>query len=199
MKQFILPFLFVLFFTLSSCGTARWTVSTYMPDPYPVQWVDVYDFNRIHWLYLNHPNFVWGNYWNHPFFIRYRTDCLRRGIYVPRYRPNRSWNRNYINRTWNNRNSNRVVRQNSGRSNKTYRRTTPVRRNYSPTRVNNTRVKRSTPTRRNYSSQRRTPTRNYSRSRSTRTRSSSVQSRSSTRRSSPVRSSSRRSGGRQNN
>jgi len=232
MKKVIIPFLFVFFFTLTSCST-QWGVVTYS-DPiyttpvvatgfnsvfYPQVWVDVYDFNRIHWLYLNHPNWVWGNYWNHRFFIQYRNDCLRRGIYMPRYRNNFRFTQDQRRYYWNQRNTN--IRRNSGRSNLTYNRNTryrnntvtPQRRTFSSTRSTNTRVQRnttsrtrsynrSTPVRRS-SSVRSTPSRSYNRS--TPTRSYNRSSRGSIQRSSPARSSrsssgrtsSRRSSGRQ--
>jgi hypothetical protein len=190
MKKFILPFLFVLFFTLTSCGT-QWSITTYS-EPYPVQWVDMYDFNRIHWLYLNHPQWVWTNYYTHPFFVQYRTDCLRRGIYVQPYHPNRRFTNHRRSVVRND----RPIRYNSGRSNLNYNRT----QRYSSARSNSTRVQRSTPIYKNYSQGRstqmrrnntsvqRTPTRSYSRSPSTTSRG----------RSSGVRSSSRSSGRRNN-
>lgn len=189
MKKLI--FLLLLVFTFTSCGT-QFRVSTYgttYVDPYPVQWVNTYNFDRIHWLYLNHPQFVWNNYYQHPYFIRYRRDCLNRGIYVRPYRYNRAYRtptRNVV------RNNSNIYRRNSGRSNLDYNRTrnqrystnrvTPQRRTYNSTRSNNTRVQRST------------PSRNYSRSNSVQRRSSSV-------RTSPTRTSrgtTRRSSGKRN-
>ena len=190
MRNFIIPLLFVLFFGLSSCGTT-YSVSSYSDgvvysEPYPVQWVTVYNFDRIHWLYLNHPRFVWTNYHNHPYFIRYRRDCLQRNIYVRPYREN-TIRRNYYNRT-------PIVRRNVGRSNLDYNRVRTQR--YS----NNNRT--ITPSRRTYDSnrtriQRSTPSRNYNRSGTTRTinRSSSTTTRS---RSSGTRTSNRSSSRRNN-
>lgn len=158
-----------------------------------VTWdMDVYDFNQIHFMYQNNPQFFWNNqfvnrfgintfYYNHPFFLRYRRDCFRRNIV---YRPYRPYHR--INNNRNIRN-NRVIRNNGlritrnggntvnrGRSNSTARRNTNTYR-----RLPQKSVKHGTS---NRSYRRNTPNRTYQRSRSTqvRPRSSSTRSSSST-------------------
>lgn len=138
MKNLILPFLFVLFFTLTSCGTT-YTVSTY--TPYSVQWVDVYDYNRIHFLYTNYPQYVWTHYYSHPYFVRYRNESLYRGVYIKPYNaytyPTRTTNHAVRTQT--------PTRYNSGRSNwesrrstvqppSNYRSSSSVNRNYNSNR-----------------------------------------------------------------
>lgn len=154
MKNLILPFLFVLFFTLTSCGTT-YTVSTY--TPYSVQWVDMYDYNRIHFLYTNYPQYIWTNYYSHPYFVRYRNECLRRGVYIKPYRadvyPVHTTNRVVQTQT--------PTRYNSGRSNWDYSRNTrsttvqapsnyrpSTQRNYTSTPTSRSVPTRSAPTRR---------------------------------------------------
>ena len=71
--------------------------------------LDVYDYNRIHWLYTNHYDYFWNAtyinpygvrcyVYNHPHFIRYRNDYYRRyHRHIPHYRHNYTRSRTYRN------------------------------------------------------------------------------------------------------
>jgi hypothetical protein len=167
MKKLHLIMIFLIGMLFTSC-TVMQTPSNARVD---VSWDgSYYDFDQIHFLYTNNPQYFWNYqyvnnfgvnmfYYQHPYFIQYRRDCVRRNV---QYRPYRR----YDNRVTVNNNNRRTINSRGyrGRSNQDYRNSSTNRNNGNyiqsnqrkSTSVNSTRT--STPIRSNYRSS--TPTRN---------------------------------------
>ena len=145
MKKLIL---LILVFLFTSCGAIQWNLSSGYEgyDSY------YYDYNRINSLYLQNPRWVYDNYYlgaygnriyyyQHPYFIRYQKDRIKK-------QKRRSYNVNTRNISPNIKTR---VRNTT---------TTPIRNNstrkYQPNTRQNTQVKR-TSTRTRGNTQKRTP------------------------------------------
>lgn len=99
--------------TLTSCSLGQFSAATY--DGYPQTWIGTYDYDVINRMYLNNPTIVYRNYYNHPYFIRYRRESIgRRSYSKPAAYPRATPRSKPISTTP------KVTqyRQNSGRSNK---------------------------------------------------------------------------------